>query len=309
MKHSEEKVQVIRELHRPARKNFPHRRTIIKGLDDTWQGDLAQLDLLSKENENFKFILIVIDCFSKFVWARPLKTKSAIEVTSAFSNILQGNRKPRNLQTDQGKEFFNAIFKNLMQKYSINHYHTFSVKKAAIVERVIRTIKEKLYRYFSLNGSYKWIDVLQNLVDEYNHTKHRTIRMRPCDVTNKNEKKLLRTSYNFLKIAGPRKLAVNDMVRISKYKHVFEKGYTPNWTTELFKIREVKITNPVTYLLEDTTGRPIKGAFYEEELQKTKQPDVFLVEKILRRKGDKVLVRWLGFDKSHDSWIDKNNSL
>ncbi|KAJ8915420.1 hypothetical protein NQ315_003180 [Exocentrus adspersus] len=102
---------------------------------------------------------------------------------------------------------------------------------------------------------------------------------------------------------------MGDIVRISKNKHIFAKGYTPNWTTELFKITAVKITNPTTYLLEDMRGQPIQGAFYAEELQKTTKSDVYLVEKVLKRKGQKVYVKWLDLDKSHNSWIDKNNVL
>lgn len=305
---SKQKIQVVKELHRPARKNFPTRRIVIKGLNETWQADLAQFDFLASENKKYKFLLVVIDCFSKYVWARPLKSKTGSEVTHAFQSILN-DRTPKNLQTDQGKEFFNSHFQNLMKKYSINHYHTFSSKKAAIVERVIKTLKNRLYLEFSLNGNYKWIDIIQRIVDEYNHTKHSTIRMKPSDVNKTNENSIMKNSYNFMKIAGQNKLVVGDVVRISRYKHVFDKNYHPNWTTELFKIIEVKITNPVTYLLEDMEGRPIKGAFYEQELQKTKQPDVYLVEKILRKKGDKVLVKWLGFDKSHNSWIHRTNRL
>lgn len=310
--HSKEKIQLVNELHKPARVNFDRRRTIIKGLDDLWQCDLAQMDLYASNNKNFKFILVVIDCFSKFVWVKPLKTKAGEDVTCAFTDILNhqsGKRCPRNLQTDQGKEFYNSHFKKLMQRYKINHYSTFSIKKAAIVERVIRTIKEKLFKYFSLNGTYNWLDVLPNIAQNYNNQKHRTINMKPCDVTKDNEQQILKSSYSHIKIAGSNKFKVGDMVRISKSKHAFEKGYTPNWTTELFKINKMKITNPRTYLLEDMHGKPIMGAFYEQELQKTLQPDIYLIEKVLRRKGNKVYVKWLGFDNSHNSWIDKSNAL
>ncbi len=308
---SKEKVQLVDELHKPIRKNFPRRRTVIKGLDDLWQTDLAQMDTYMKANKNFKYILMVIDCFSKYVWAKPLKSKSAGDVTEAFAAILKESKRcPKYLNSDQGKEFYNSNFQRLMKQYNINHYSTFSVKKAAIVERSIRTIKEKLFKYFSLSGTYRWIDVLPNIIKTYNEQKHSLTKMRPCDVSKKHEKTLLNTVYNHIKIAtGRAKFSVGDVVRISKAKHVFEKGYTPNWTTELFIINQVKISDPVTYLLKDMNDRPIKGAFYGEELQKTKNPDVYLVEKVLRKKGNKVLVKWLGFDESHNSWIDAENKL
>lgn len=310
MQHSKEKMRVVQELHKPARKNFPRRSIIIQGLNESWQADLAQMDLYAKENKNFKYILIVIDCFSKFVYARGLRTKTGQDVTRAFKEILNDSKiNPKNLQTDQGKEFFNRTFESLMKENDINHYCTYSKMKASIVERVIRTIKDKLYRYFSLNGTHRWIDILQGIVDDYNHTKHRTINMKPCDVNPKNEQTLLKTRYNRIKIAKKGKLKVNDMVRISKAKHIFSKGYSPNWTTEIFKVVKVQLTNPVTYLLEDMNNQPIKGGFYEAELQKVMYPDVYLVDNILRRKGNKVLVHWLGFDNTHNSWIDTSNKL
>jgi hypothetical protein len=191
-----------------------------------------------------------------------------------------------------------------MKKHNIHHYSTFSVLKASIAERVIRTIKEKLYKLFTLNGNHKWIDLLEQVTDKYNNTKHRTIGLKPKDVTKNNEQQLLKSVYSHIKIAGKQKFKVGDIVRISKAKHLFEKGYMPNWTTELFKIIKVNITNPATYLLEDMRGQPITGGFYEAELQKTAQSDVFLIERILRKKGKKMYVKWLGLDKTHNSWID-----
>ncbi|KAJ8909474.1 hypothetical protein NQ315_014891 [Exocentrus adspersus] len=309
--HSKEKIQLVNELHKAARKNYPRRRTIIKGLDDLWQMDLAEMRQYASQNRNYKMIMVVIDSFSKYIWTRPLKSKTGEEITAAFADILAhaNKRHPKNLQTDQGKEFFNQKFQSLIKKHGINHYNTFSVKKASIAERSIRTLKSHLYKYFSLNGSYNWINILHEITKNYNGTVHSTIGCKPQDVNKSNEADILKSSYSHIKMTGKRKFKVGDIVRISKSKHVFEKSYTPNWTTELFKIVKVQITNPTTYLLEDMQGHLIKGGFYEEELQKTNNSDIYLVEKVLRRKGRKVYVRWLGFNKSHDSWIDDNNIL
>lgn len=306
--HSAEKQQIVNELHKPSRKNFNRRRTIIKGLDDLWQIDLAQLDQYSSFNRKFKYIMVVIDCFSKMVWAHALKSKNAVEVANGFKSILKSSspRKPNNLQSDQGKEFFNKHFAELMKNHKINHYNTYSNKKASIVERVIRTLKENLFKYFSLNGSYKWIDILPQTIENYNNTKHRTTGMKPVDINKQNEQDVLPT-YSFLKIANIPKFSLGDVVRISKEKYVFKKGYTPNWTTELFKIVKIRTTNPTTYHLTDMSGRPILGCFYEHELQKTNQSNIYLVEKVLRKRGKKVYVKWLGFDSSHNSWIDTIN--
>lgn len=305
------KEEIVQELHRPIRKKYPRRRVIIKGLDDLWQADLIEMQLYTRENKGFRYIFVVIDCFSKYVWCVPLKDKTAKCVSDAMKSVLiTSKRTPKNLQTDLGKEFYNSQFSHLLEKYKINHYSTFTILKACIVERVIRTIKEKLYIQFSLRGNYKYYDILDKIINEYNNKKHRTIGMRPCDVTKDNETELLQTVYSHIKTVGlVRKFKVNDIVRISKQKTIFEKGYTPNWTTELFKIAKVKLSNPIVYFLKDMNDVDIKGAFYTEELSPAKYKDVYLVEKVLRRKGNKVYVKWLGLDKSHNSWIAKTNVL
>lgn len=232
-----------------------------------------------------------------------------MEVSTAFSKIIHEGRQPKNLQTDDGKEFFNNNFSTLLKKYNINHYSTYSTMKASIVERFNRTLKEKMWKNFSLTGSYNWINSLQKMLFDYNHTIHRTIKTEPSNVTKRCESRLLNTVYNHMKIFDEAKYKIGNYVRILKYKTNFEKGYTPSWTTEIFKIRKVQLTNPVTYLLEDYLGNPILGGFYEFELQKTKYPKNYLVEKVLRRKGDHLYVKYLGFKNNHNSWIHKKNLL
>lgn len=309
MEVSDIKKRVVEELHRSARVRFPRRRTILKGIDDLWQSDLIELIDYSKTNRGYKYILVVIDCFSKYLWTRPLKNKTGNEVSKAFQSILRsGKRVPNNLQTDGGREYYNDNFKKLLSDYNINHYSTYSVTKASMAERVIRTIKQKLFKLFSLYGKYIWYNILSKVTDDYNNAKHRTIGRAPSTVNSKSiENHLLRSVYNNVKVFQRGKFKVSDVVRISKHKHIFRKGYLANWTTELFKINKIQATTPITYLLQDSDGMPIKGAFYEYELQKTKLPDVYLVEKILKRRGDMSFVSWLGFDSSHNSWIPSAN--
>jgi hypothetical protein len=226
-----------------------------------------------------------------------------------LSIFITSKRYPKNLQTDNGKEFYNKMFSDLMRKYKINHYSTFSSLKASIIERFNRTLKEKMWREFSLNGSYKWVNLLETLTYQYNNSKHRTIKMKPSEVNKQNASKLMSTVYNRIKITHTPKFKTGDFVRISKFKHLFEKGYTPNWTTEVFKIRKVQLTNPVTYLLEDFQGSQIQGGFYKHELLKTKFNNVYLVEKIIKRRGDKVFVKWLGFPNKFNSYINKADLL
>lgn len=278
------------------------------GIDDLWQADLAEMIWHAKQNDNYKYILVVINCFSKYVWCEPLKNKTAEEVERAMNRVLSENQPPKNLQTDMGKEFYNAKFKKLMEKFKINHYSTYSVKKASIVERVIRTLKEKIWRNFSLRGEYKWIDALPRLVDEYNNTVHRTIKMKPSEVDATNEGRIFNRVYDDRRFETKNKsrpkLKVGDYVRISKQKSVFDKGYLPNWSTELFVVERVRSTDPVTYMLTDINGTPIEGGFYEHELQKTKNHDVYLVEKVIKKEGNRLYVKWLGFPSSQNSWVD-----
>lgn len=304
------KQQIVNEIHKAARRNFLRRPVVLKGVDDLWQADLMDIQNLSKYNKGYNYILVVIDCFSKYAWMEPLKTKNKLDVTRAFKKILiNSKRKPDNLQTDMGTEFYNNSFQLLMRSYNINHYSSFSTKKASIVERLIKTIKNNLYKYFSLNGNYKWLDLpLQDILWTYNNTKHRTIRVKPIEVNKTNMSVIaenIRKSFKHASIGRKPKFKVGDFVRISKYKHQFEKGYTPNWSTEIFTIKKINLTIPVTYHLEDQRKQAILGTFYEQELQKCNYPGVYLIERVLKRKGSKIFVKWLGLNNEENSWIDK----
>lgn len=308
------KEQVVNELHRSARKNFKRRHYQMRGINDTFQADLIEMIPYATQNKNYKYILTVIDTFSKFAWAMPLKTKTGKEVTTAMKHIFKSSlRIPKNLHTDQGKEFYNQLFNTLMKQNGINHYSTYSKLKASIAERFNRTLLTNLWKHFSLRGRHEWVNSLDNIIEKYNNTKHRTIKMTPSEVNKNNEQRLLNTVYkenNTYVLNNEYKrdqLKINEPVRISKHKHQFEKGYTPNWTTEIFKICKIQHTTPITYLLKDLDGNEIKGCFYAHELQRVKYPDIFLIEKIIHRKGDKVFVKWLGFNSSHNSWIKKSD--
>jgi hypothetical protein len=268
--------------------------------------DSGTLKGVSKINKGFKYLLTVIDVFSKNAFAVPVKDKTGSSITKAFKGILN-NRKPNNIQTDQGKEFYNKEFKQLMSENNINHYSTYSGKKASVIERFNRTLKQNMWKQFTIQGNYNWIGILENLVNDYNNKVHRTIGMKPFAVNKRNEKTILKTKYNKEYKTVKPKYKVGNYVRISKTKGLFEKGYTPNWSTEVFVIKEVIPSNPVTYRIIDLNNEEVKGRFYEQELLRTKYKDNYLVEKVLRKRGDKVYVKWLGFDSSHNSWVDKKD--
>lgn len=306
------KEQLANELHKPARRNYQRRYVTLKGIADLWQADLVDMKAHASANSGYKYLLTIIDCFSKLAWVVPLKSKHAGPVADAFRTVFEQapSGPPRNLQTDDGTEFFNAKVNALTRKYKINHYSTYSTAKCSIVERFNRTLKTRMFKRFTVNGNYRWIDMLPELLAYYNNSIHRTIGMKPADVTKQHEPRLLQryhaTATTKFRWKKP-KFRVGDHVRISKYKTLFEKGYTPNWSTEIFRVVKVQRTLPTTYHLEDYTGEQIKGGFYEQELQKTRNKDVYLVEKVLKERGNRAYVKWLGFDNSHNSWIKKSD--
>ena len=181
-------------------------------------------------------MLTVIDVFSKYVWAVPVKQKTGSDAIAAMKSILQQGRKPTNLQTDRGKEFYNATFQSLMERYGINLYSTYSNLKASICERFNRTLKQKMWMQFSLRGKYKWLDIFSNLLYQYNNSKDRPTGMKPKVITLTNEAEVLAKFIPQTNINKKPKFKIGEKLRVSKIKQVFEKGYTPNWSTEIFTI-------------------------------------------------------------------------
>ena len=255
---------------------------------------LANMQLLSKYNKGIRFLLCVIDIFSKYAWVVPLKDKKGISIVKAFQSILtQSNRrakgtsvqhvKPNKIRVDKGSEFYNAYFKKWLRDNDIVMYSTHNEGRSVAAERFIRTLKSKIYKYMTSISKNVYIDKLDDIVDEYNNTYHTTIKIKPIDV---KDNTYINTSKEINNNKDP-KFKVGDYVRISKYKNVFAKGYMPNWSEEVFVIKKVKNTVPWTYAINDLNGEEIIGTFYEKELQKTNQEE-FRIEKLIRRKGDKL---------------------
>ena len=180
-------------------------------------------------------------------------------------------------------------------------YSTHNEGKFVVAESFIRTLKSKIYKYMTSISKNVYIDKIDDIVDEYNNTYHATIKMKPIDV---KDNTYINTSKE-INNKDP-KFKVGDHVRISKYKNIFAKRYMTNWSEEVFVIKKVKNTIPWTYVINDLNGEEIIGTFYQKELQKANQEE-FRIEKVIRRKGDKLYVKWKGYDNSFKSWIDKAN--
>ena len=168
------------ELHKPVRKKFKKRFVFVRKANDIWAADLIDLRSHSKVNAGYKYILMVIDVFSKYGWAIPLRFKTGPETTEAFKSLFK-KETPKMLWVDEGKEFDNIDLKAVLQKHDIKMYSTHNAIKASVVERWNRTIKAKLWKYFSANGTYKYTDILQKLIDKYNRTRHRSTGFTPVE--------------------------------------------------------------------------------------------------------------------------------
>lgn len=304
------KDQLALELHKQVKRKFKRRRVVANGIDDIWSADLVDMQWSSRQNKGFKYLLNVIDVFSKYAWSVPIKDKTGKTISDAFQKIVKSSgRKPKMLWVDQGTEFYNRVFRGWLKDRDVRMYSVHNEGKAVVVERFNRTLKEWMWKYFSANNTHKYIDIIDTLVSFYNAKYHRSIKMKPKEASiKKNEVEVYRNLYDDISESSEKievsKYKVGDDVRISKKKAMFEKGYTPRWTEEIFKIYQVQITRPVTYKVEDLNGEKIDGSFYEAELQKTTQ-DVFRIERILRKdkKNGTALVKWRGYPSKFNSWV------
>ena len=237
----------------------------MRGIDNIWAADLIDMQAFAEYNDGIKYLLAIIDVFSKYSWIVPLKQKTGIAVANALEQVFRG-RKPLKLWVDEGKEFYNKDVRKLITIYS-----TGNEEKSSVIERWNRTMKERMFKYFSANSTRRYIDILDDLVDRYNNTKHSSIKMTPVEASKKtNEREVFSNLYGediYDPISKP-KFMLGDTVRITKKKTIWDKGYTPRWTEEIFSISQVQHTDPPTYKITDANREEIQGSFYEQELQK-----------------------------------------
>ena len=290
--------ELVEELYKPVIRKFQRRRVNVNGIDEIWAAELIDLQAFSKDNNGIKYLLTVIDIFSKFVWIVPLKRKTGPEVANVFLRILKERRSSK-MWVDKGREFYNKDVQKLVELYT-----TENEEKSCVIETFNRTIKKEMFKYFSANYTSKFVNVLDLLVDQYNNTIRSSIKITPKEGSRKeNENKVWRNLYPECggKTLAP-KCSIGDHVRITKKKKTFDKGYTQRQTEAVFKISIIQLTIPVTYKITDYYGEEIQGSFDEQQLQKTKQ-DIFRIEKIIKQQGNKSLVKQLGYNDSFNSWV------
>ena len=311
-------------LHKITRKKFLRRKILSPKPGIIASCDLADMSSISKHNNGYKYILVFIDIFSRFAQAVAIKRKDGPTVCSALKTILESGHfnKLRRLNSDEGKEFYNKHVNQLLDSKGIVLYSVSSREiKASLAERLIRTIKGKLYRYMSHRNTRHYIDILDEIIDSYNHSSHSGLgnQQSPFQVHHIKDPKMIKDQFNLMykypkhvAQSNSRRLTVGQYVRIADEKRnsIFRRGYTVQNTIEIFRIREIDQTQiPTVYFLEDLQGEDIKGIFYSDELIPTNLPEFFHIDVIKTKTvagRKKYLVRWRGYPDSFNSWIDQD---
>lgn len=305
-------------IQKPVRRRFKTANVRVTSIDEQWDIDLLSMANIAEENDDIRFLLCAIDVFSRKLRIQPLKNKTAREVLRGMKKMLE-NAKPKKIRADKGSEFVNRWFKRLMKEEDIYFFTTQNPAKANYVERVQRTVKTALYRFMRHKRSYRYIEHLQDMVDNYNNTPHRSLNsLTPNQVNKDNEADVW--AFVYLK-KRPRvktkpvyQYKVGDLVRISFTKAPFRRAYQEQFTTEVFKVasRLLKQGIPM-YKLKDLKNESVTGLFYTSDLQKVDKDEnsLWFIEHILRqrrRKGkQEFFVKWLGFPESFNSWVDADD--
>jgi transposase InsO family protein len=303
-------------LHKPVRRKFQRNFYTVSNINDVWELDLADMQNIAQYNDGVKYLLTCIDCFSRYAYVKPLNSKSSKDISKAFDSVLDDAKpnKPLVVRSDKGKEFLGLAFQKFLKDKNIEHRICKDPTiKCSMIERFNRTIKTKLYKYFTFASSYRYVDVLTKFVKSYNHSRHSTTGMAPVNInaTNiltvwkrvKNKQDRIPTRTVMYKQGQP--------VRIAKEKFKFAKGFEQNFSSEIFKISKVIKHSPQpVYELCDLNDSVIDGHFYNYELTPVKitSSTIYDIDKILgsrlRAGIRQYLVRWKGYGPDFDSWIN-----
>ena len=307
-------------LHKIKRHKFSRRKMMFPGPGHTLASDVFYINRFSKANNNIRYILVVMDSFSRFISLHPLSSLKASCVVPVFRKVLEDSLYPYvKLFTDEGIEYTSKGMKSLLKKHNITHYHTYSREiKVSIVERCILTLKRKIRKYLTKNNTNRFLHVLDDLAEGYNGTPHRGLLWKTpmevylmtkwCEIR-KFKLKLYKEHVRKNKSVS-RDLYVGDIVRIKSLRSKFSRSIDYENTREVFKISQIYKTTPVTYGLEDLSGKKIDGPFYWHELTKTVDPGIYDVEvlKTKKSKGKKYyLVNYIHFPTSSNEWIEAKN--
>ena len=249
-----------------------------------------------------------------FLWVRALKKKTGDSVVSAFKHILAQGRSPQKIRSDLGGEFIGTKFQRFLKEKGIHYFSANNETKANYAERVIRTLRGKLFKYMNKKQSYQYITVLQDIVESYNNTYHRSIKTFPAAVNKQNENEIWFRLYgNSILKRGKYVFKPGDLVRVAYTRKLFDRGYQQQFSDEIFTVEKQIPRNPPVYKIKDLNGEIIMGTFYKEELQHVFKDEnsEYQIEKIVKkRKRDgktQYLVRWLGYGPEFDSYVNEED--
>ena len=214
---------------------------------------------MSGYNKGNRYLLYAIDLFSKSAWVIPIKDKKGASIVNAFKKIISEGRKPNKIWVDQGSKFYNKSFTDFLKMSTTEMYSTFNEGKSVVAERFFKTLKNKIYKHMTAISKNVCVDVLDDIVNKYNNTVHRTIKMKPIDVRDDSF-----AEYNEESNKKDPKYKIGHHVRTSKYKNIFPKGYAPNWSEEVFVINKINNVVPWTYAISDLNGEEITGIFMKK---------------------------------------------
>ena len=302
-------------VHREEKTKFKRRRVIAPFIDYQWEVDTA--DMRRYEDQKFKYFVLAVDVMSKYVWTVPLRTKTGGEMVKAFETIFKKNRKPTRIRTDKGSEYVNKEVRKYLKEQNVIHFVTQNIVKASIAERAIKTIKTRIAHFMTHNQTHHWIEVLPKITENYNKTYHRSIKRSPASVKASDHVELWKELFElnrqkakFKSLTLAYKFNVGDIVRVSFLRRQFQRQYDEKWSRDLFVVTSRFMKEGIPqYKLKDYSGEIITGTFYQNQLNKAYEQDVYFIDNIIKsRKKDgkkEHLVRWKGWGPKYDSWISE----
>ena len=235
------KIFIDEIYSKPPRKNYETNKIVYNHIDEIWSIDLADMiDYKTSNNKGYRYIFIVIDNFSKYLWAIPLRNKNSQTITNEFSNIITtSKRKPLKLESDRGREFYNSIFQNFLKSKNIHHYSRYTDKGPSIAERVIKTIRNLLKKPVFEKGNANWLSELPSIIKQYNNTTHHSTKMTPIQASKKSNEKLVYSNLRDDRVKQKPKFHLSQLVRTADIKKVFSKSDSTNWSYKLYTITEI----------------------------------------------------------------------
>ncbi|MCG8078618.1 MAG: DDE-type integrase/transposase/recombinase [Candidatus Thiodiazotropha taylori] len=297
------------------------------GIDSQWDMDLMDMVDLAKQNDGYQYVLVAIDIFSRYAHAQPVKSRKGKDVVDALKRLLGGDRKPNMVRSDLGIEFRSVETNNYFKEQGIHHFYALNTEtKANYSERLIKTLKHKLFRYMMKHRTQRYIDVLPAIVHSYNHTRHRSLGKTPASINKDNEGEsrlqqylLRQTGVKSKKRSSKKglrryKFKLGQTVRLSHVRSLFDREYSQKWTGEIFKVKtRFRRDGIPVYTLASWDEESVDGTFYEPEMQAVLVDDTTeyyiqaILKKRVRKKRKEVLVRWLHWPKRYDSWIPEED--